>query len=57
VIAGRSEDGVVEALEMARPGGAFRVLLVQWHPERMDAGGSPLSGGIRKLFFQSFTTT
>jgi putative glutamine amidotransferase len=56
-IAARSVDGVVEALETARPGGGFSVLLVQWHPERMDAGGSPLSGGIRNLFFQSITTT
>jgi len=56
-VAARSEDGVVEALETPRPGGGFDVLLVQWHPERMDGGESPLSGGIRNLFFQSITTT
>lgn len=56
-VAARSEDGVVEALETARPGGGFSVLLVQWHPERMAAGGSPLSGGVRDVFFQSLTTT
>ena len=31
-VAARSEDGIIEALEM--PGGRF-CLLVQWHPERM----------------------
>lgn len=56
-VAARSEDGVVEALEAARPGGGFGVLLVQWHPERMAAGESPLSGGVRELFLQSLTTT
>lgn len=32
-VAARSEDGIIEALEMT--GGRF-CLLVQWHPERMD---------------------
>lgn len=57
VIAARSPDGVVEALETPRPEGTFSVLLVQWHPERMDGEASPLSGGIRNLFFESFTKT
>lgn len=56
-VAARSEDGVVEALEAARPGGGFGILLVQWHPERMDGAASPLSGGIRNLFYRSITRT
>lgn len=56
-VAARSEDGVVEGLETERPAGGFSVLLVQWHPERMGAGESPLSGGVRELFLKSLTTT
>jgi putative glutamine amidotransferase len=55
-VAAHSGDGVVEALEMAGPGEGARVILVQWHPERMSADGSPLSGGLRKVFFKSLTT-
>ncbi len=50
----RSEDGVVEALELAGPNGSLRAILVQWHPERMS--GTALSGGLRNLFFNSLTT-
>lgn len=56
-VAGRSNDGVIEALELPGPAGAFRMLLVQWHPERMDGPASPLSGGIREAFFRSITNT
>ena len=55
-ISGRSGDGVIEALEIAGERGGFRLLLVQWHPERMDGGAAtPLSGGIRGAFFRSIT--
>jgi len=53
-LAALSDDGVVEALELAGTGGVVRAILVQWHPERM--GGTPLSGGLRKFFFNSLTT-
>ncbi len=51
--AARSDDGVVEALELTGPDGGLRAILVQWHPERMDA--APLSAGLRKIFFNSLT--
>ena len=51
--AARSDDGVVEALELPGPDGGLRAILVQWHPERMDA--APLSAGLRKIFFNSLT--
>lgn len=56
-VAARSEDGVVEALESTRPDGLPAILLVQWHPERMDGGDAPLSTGVRELFFKSLTST
>jgi len=42
-VVARSSDGVVEALEFARRGDYPFFLLVQWHPERMDDSGNPLS--------------
>ncbi len=53
--AAHSADGVVEALELPGPGGTVSAILVQWHPERMEAG--PLSEGLRKVFFNSLTST
>jgi putative glutamine amidotransferase len=56
-VAARSGDGVVEALELAGPGGEIRVLCVQWHPERMSGSDGPLSAGLREMFFNSLTKT
>ncbi len=53
-VAARSEDGVVEALELTDPDGRTRALLVQWHPERMS--GTPLSEGLRDHYFNSLTS-
>ena len=38
VVSGRSEDGVVEAVEGA-PGSGMDVVAVQWHPEMLSAEG------------------
>jgi putative glutamine amidotransferase len=50
LVAARSADGVVEALER-EPGtdGPF-LLLVQWHPERMADQDNPLSAGVIAVF-------
>lgn len=53
-IVARSDDGVVEALELAGTDGALRAILVQWHPERMN--GTPLSEGLRNYYFNSLTS-
>ena len=50
-IAARSDDGVVEALELGGPDGSLRAVLVQWHPERMS--GTPLSEGLRRWYIHS----
>jgi len=51
-VAATSPDGVTEALE-AEDGG---LLLVQWHPERMEDRGEPLCGGPGKVFLQSISS-
>jgi len=48
-VTARSDDGVVEALEWAERDGRPFLLLVQWHPERMEAA-SRLSSGVRERF-------
>lgn len=45
-----SRDGVVEAAEWSLKNDMPFLLLVQWHPERMEAGASPCSQGIAALF-------
>ncbi len=45
-----SPDGVIEALERKDPGADPFLLLVQWHPERMDDRGHPFVKNIAHLF-------
>jgi putative glutamine amidotransferase len=45
-----SEDGVVEAMEWENAEGKPFVLLVQWHPERMEDADSPFAGAIISRF-------
>jgi putative glutamine amidotransferase len=48
-----SEDGVVEGLEWKSPEGKSFLLLVQWHPERMEEKTSPFAGNIRETFLKN----
>ena len=48
----RSEDGLVECMEWEHPDEQTFVLLVQWHPERMQDTESPASRGILQRFVQ-----
>jgi len=47
-----SDDGIVEGLEKAKKHDAEFFLLVQWHPERMDAN-NPFSGKLRTAFLKA----
>jgi len=48
-----SPDGVVEALERKQVGASPFLMLVQWHPERMEDAASPLVKNIKQSFLAS----
>ncbi|MCA4893983.1 MAG: gamma-glutamyl-gamma-aminobutyrate hydrolase family protein [Cytophagales bacterium] len=45
-----SQDGVIEGLERMDPKNRPYLMLVQWHPERMNDQSSPLTTNIKKSF-------
>jgi putative glutamine amidotransferase len=45
-----SQDGVIEGLERVDPKNHAYLLLVQWHPERMNDQSNPLTASIKKSF-------
>ena len=45
-----SRDGVIEAAEWSLKDDMPFLLLVQWHPERMETSASPCSQGIAAIF-------
>jgi putative glutamine amidotransferase len=47
-----SDDGVVEGLEKAKKHDEEFFLLIQWHPERMDAN-NPFSGKLKDAFLKA----
>jgi putative glutamine amidotransferase len=49
-VSARSSDGVIEALEWEKPEGKPFLLLVQWHPERMQDHENPLTRSILHHF-------
>lgn len=51
VVSAKSPDGVIEGMELAHPEGKGFLLLVQWHPERMDQS-SACADPIRQKFMQ-----
>lgn len=56
-VAGRAADGLIEALEYERPESKPFFLLIQWHPERMEGIGNPLSSGIIKRFHEAIASS
>ncbi len=52
-VAARSDDGVIEALEMKEVSGNNFFLLVQWHPEKMEDTDNPFCAKIGHAFISS----
>jgi len=52
-VTARSEDGTIEALELQDPMQHPFLLLVQWHPERMEDQESGLSKKLKENFLES----
>jgi putative glutamine amidotransferase len=52
LVAARSPEGVVEALEYGDPRNTAAVLLIQWHPERMPDAENPFARNIINTFAQ-----
>ncbi|MGA7161833.1 MAG: gamma-glutamyl-gamma-aminobutyrate hydrolase family protein [Bacteroidota bacterium] len=52
LVAARSADGVIEAMELAEKSGMPFLLLVQWHPERMKDTFNPLTEKIGRTFLE-----
>jgi len=48
-----SKDGVVEALERRAKQEESFLMLVQWHPERMEDMNSPFVKNIREAFLKA----
>jgi len=49
-VSGRSDDGVVEAIELTHQNSSPFFLAVQWHPERMNDFENPFSKNILERF-------
>lgn len=52
-----TKDGVVEAMEREDKKGKPFLLLVQWHPERMEDEANPFVKNIRQSFLMEVLTT
>ncbi|OWY21713.1 gamma-glutamyl-gamma-aminobutyrate hydrolase family protein [Sphingobacteriales bacterium UPWRP_1] len=53
MVTAQSEDGVVEAIERSPNAKGGFLLLVQWHPERMEQQQTPLAAGLRRIFMEA----
>ena len=51
-----SEPSIVEAMEWKDPSDKSWLLLVQWHPERMQDLSSPFSGNVKYAFLEAVKT-
>ena len=51
-----SEPSIVEAMEWRNPPDKSWLLMVQWHPERMQDLSSPFSGNVKQAFLKAVRT-
>ncbi len=51
-----SAPSIVEAMEWENPSDKSWLLLVQWHPERMQDLSSPFSGKVKRAFLEAVKT-
>lgn len=56
-VSARSTDGLIEGLEWDDPVGKPFLMLVQWHPERMEDFESPFSRGLLEYFLHEVHTS
>ena len=52
-ISALGEPSIIEAMEWKDPSNKSWLLLVQWHPERMQDLSSPFSGNLKKAFLKA----
>jgi putative glutamine amidotransferase len=50
------ESSIIEAMEWKDPSNKSWLLLVQWHPERMQDPSSPFSGNLKHAFLKAVKT-
>ncbi len=53
LVSARSDDGVIEGLEWEIPDHRSPLVLVQWHPERMEKEGNPLRDAAGRIFINA----
>ena len=55
-VSARAEDGTVEAIELKDPKQHPFLLLVQWHPERVNQQENPFASKLKERFLKECTT-
>jgi putative glutamine amidotransferase len=57
VVNALSPDGIIEGMERREPGGKSLLMLVQWHPERMENQESIFAKSIKQNFIETVRQT
>jgi putative glutamine amidotransferase len=57
IVTALSPDGIIEGMERREPGGKSFMILVQWHPERMENQESVFAKNIKQSFIDTVRQT